>query len=156
MYEFHVIRDTREQKNNGWIFDADKVCSGTTTRKLDTGDYSLEGKEELFVIERKGSLPEWAHNLNEKRFEQEMERLEQFKWPFIVLEFTVEDLLNWPNNCGLPADKIKEVRTSSFFLLRRVCELEMKYKTKIIFAGNKGKEVAFSLFKRVMENVKKS
>jgi hypothetical protein len=150
MYE--VIRDTREQKNNGWIFDKSKNCSGTNTWKLDTGDYTVVGYEKDFVIERKGSVAEWAHNVNETRFLKEMERLEKFKWAFIILEFTLDDLMKWPNDCGIPKDKIKDVKTSNFFILKKTCELQLKFKTKIIFAGRYGKEMAASLFKRVVEN----
>jgi ERCC4-type nuclease len=153
---FEVIRDTREKESNGWFFSKDKSCVGTQTKKLDTGDYTIVGCEKLFVIERKGSVAEWAGNLTQERFEKEMLRLENYLWPFIILEFTLEDMMNWPNNCGLPKDKIAEVKTSPFFLLKRVVELQLNYKTKIIFAGNKGKEIACSLFKRVAENVKKS
>jgi methyltransferase-like protein len=155
MKSYEVVRDTREQENNGWIFTPDTKCLGTVTTKLDTGDYTLKGFEKDFIIERKGRLSEWAHNINEKRFEQELERLESFKWPFIILEFTMQDLMNWPKNCGIPKEKIKDIKVSSKFILMRTNEIMIKYKTKIIFAGLYGKEMATSLFKRVMENGRK-
>ena len=33
---FHVIIDTREKQP--WVFNQDKFCTGSTSKKLDTGD----------------------------------------------------------------------------------------------------------------------
>lgn len=152
---YHVKKDSREQEaGTGWTFSPTKNCSGTTTEKLDTGDYTIVGYEDLFVIERKGALTEWAHNVNEARFDKEMQRLEKFRWPFIILEFTLQDLLNWPNGCNIPKNKIKSIKMTNYALLKKTNEYMIAYKTKIIFAGKHGKEIAASLFKRVMEHGK--
>lgn len=149
---YHVIRDSREQENNGWVFSPSKNCEGMTTQKLKTGDYTIKGYEKDIIVERKGALTEWAHNVNEKRFERELERLEEFRWPFIILEFTLQDLMKWPLGCGIPSNKLKDVKTTNYFILKRTNEIMLKYKTRIIYAGFQGKEVAASLFKRVVEN----
>lgn len=152
---YHVIKDTREQEGGGgWIFSKTKNCTGHTIQTLKTGDYTIVGYENDFIIERKGALTEWAHNINEKRFERELERLEQFRWPFIILEFTLAQLLKWPLDCGIPKNKIKDIQTSNYFILKKTNEFMLNYKTKIIFAGHQGKEVAASLMKRVVENGK--
>lgn len=154
---YHVIRDTREQKEGaGWIFTKTANCTGMTEKKLDTGDYTIVGYEKTFVIERKGALTEWAHNVNEARFTKELERLEKFDQAFIILEFTLEDLMRWPHGCNIPKERLKDIRMNNYFLLKKTCEIMTQYKTKIIFAGRHGKEIAASLFKRVMENDKKS
>ena len=59
---FTIIVDTREQ--TPWEFG----FHNTAKRKLDTGDYSMEGYESLFTIERKRSVSEIANNLSENRF----------------------------------------------------------------------------------------
>lgn len=153
--KYHVLKDSREQEGGtGWSFSETANCSGMTVQKLDTGDYTISGYEGIFVIERKGCLSEWARNINEKRFDRELERLEEFQYPYIFLEFTIEDILNWPKNCNIPKDKQKEIRINNFFILKKTNEIMVKYKTKIVFTGPYGREVAASLFKRVMENVK--
>lgn len=48
--DFTIIIDTREQQP--WEFEH----YSTASRKLDTGDYSIEGLENLFTIERKKAL----------------------------------------------------------------------------------------------------
>ena len=72
--KYTVIKDTREQE--GWFFTQTTACDGMVREKLDTGDYSLRGYEELLAIERKGKISEFARNIVENRFERELERLE--------------------------------------------------------------------------------
>lgn len=145
-----ILRDTREQENKGWFFKDEKHFD-LVDCKLDTGDYTLYGYEKKFIIERKGKLSEFAANINQPRFHNEMDRLEAFQWSFVILEFTMDDLWNWPNNAGIPKEKIEEIKTSNKFLLMRLNEFMVKYKTKFIFAGKHGEKVAISLMKRVLE-----
>jgi ERCC4-type nuclease len=148
--KYKVIRDTREQ--NGWTFMAGKACDGTVSGTLKTGDYSIEGYEDLLTLERKGCIAELATNLVEDRFERELERMESFKYAFMILEFSMDDLIKYPKGSGIPFYKMKSVKLNPFFLLKRLIEIELKYKVKIIFAENHGQTVASSIFKRVIEN----
>jgi hypothetical protein len=152
MKKYTVIRDTREKEKKGWIFYASANCLDTVDATLKTGDYTIHGYESLLTIERKGKIAEFAHNVCEARFEREMERLEAFKYAFVVLEFTMEDILDFPASSDIPKAKWPELKVSAFYLLRRLVELEMQYKTKFILAGRYGKETAASIFKRIIEN----
>ena len=163
-----VVRDTREKVDQGWTFPLSDACAGTIVKKLDTGDYSLLGFENLITIERKGCVAEFCGNLTQARFigkydphkslaeQSEIVRLEQITWPFILLEFTIEDLIKYPNLLEIPPRLRKTIRFRGFAALKKVVELQMKYKTKIIFCGKKGKDVAASIFKRVAEEIVKS
>ena len=148
--KYVVIRDTREQ--NGWDFTTGSSCDGTVVEGLKTGDYSIKGYEHLLSIERKGCIAELATNLVEDRFERELERMEAFKYAFMIFEFNMEDLIAYPKGSSVPPWKRKSVKLNPFFLLKRLLEIEIKYKVKIIFAGKHGKTVASSIFKRVIEN----
>jgi len=139
-----IIKDTREQL--GWNFP------GMEVKTLHTGDYTIEGYENLFVIERKGKLTEFVNNLCTQRFEEELKRLEEFKYSFIICEFEYSDIFKWPLSSGLSQNKVKYIKTSKYFVLKRVNEILVKYKTKIIFAGKNGADTASSIFKRVVEN----
>ena len=59
---YKVIKDTREQ--DGYTFESFTgrytSCKGMVVKKLDTGDYSLEGLEDKLCIERKGRVSELA------------------------------------------------------------------------------------------------
>lgn len=154
---YRVLRDTSEKKGHGWVFDAKDRCLGTVEQNLYTGDYSLEGyyHNKLFVVERKGSVAEFAGNLTKKEkwddFRQELERMEEFRWPFLVLEFSPQLLKQFPAGSGIPKHLWKHVKLTGQFLMRRLCEIELKYKTKVVFIDGLGKEYASSLFKRVTE-----
>jgi hypothetical protein len=147
---YTVLKDTREQ--HGWDFRSSKNCSGMECVTLPTGDYSLAGYEHIFTIERKGSTGEFAQNVLEKRFDNELERLEFFQYPFIILEFDMKDILNFPVGSGIPPKLWPNLKMNPFFLLKRLVDFQMKYKTKIILAGKNGQDVASSIFKRIIEH----
>ncbi len=151
---YRVIRDTREKVGQGWEFVGSTRCSGTTIRKLDTGDYTLEKLETAFVIERKGSLSEYAGNLFEKRFENELVRLDTFEFPFLVLEFSLEALMRFPEGTGIPKYKWRYLRVTPSLLLKRHQEIQLQHpRLHVEFVGPHGKEYASSLFKRMAERV---
>ena len=59
--DLKIIVDTREQQP--WSFDFNEIA----VAKLDTGDYSVAGLEEILCIERKKSVSEIANNIVDKR-----------------------------------------------------------------------------------------
>jgi len=146
-----IVRDTREKEGHGWFFEESQYCEGTELKKLDSGDYSISGRESLVAIERKENIVEFAQNLTQDRFERELERMEQIAHPYVVLEFDFEDLVRYPHSAKLPPNIKQNIQISGQYLLRRLCELQLKYKTKFIFAGKFGKQFTESLFKRLNE-----
>ena len=145
--KYNVIRDTREQQ--GWIFEATPYCTGTTIKTMKTGDYTLEGLENFFCVERKKNVSEFAKNILEARFERELVRLEVYPHAYIVCEFSLEDIMKWPLNSGIPKHKLPYVKITKQFILKRFLDIQTQYKVKFIMAGPYGKEVMSSLFKRV-------
>lgn len=152
--KYTVIRDTREQK--GWHFFSSASCLGTVIKGLKTGDYSLLGLENRFAIERKRNTGEIAMNIVQPRFERELERLSDFEWPFLIFEFTYEDLVRFPVNSGIPPKRWRGLRVGAKFLEKRLSEMQVKYHLPIIFAGEHGMSAATALFKRVAEHAKKN
>lgn len=147
---FHVIVDNSEKKP--WLFppDADEGCVGSTVQSIDTGDYTLLGFENVLCIERKGSTGEIAQNVTQARFERELERMRAFPVRAVILEFTLEDLLRFPDNSGIPQSRRRFIRTTPQFLLKRLLELQHTHDVPFIFAGRDGRAVALSLFSRVL------
>lgn len=158
MEKYKVIRDTREQQ--GWIFDESDTCLGTSIATLKTGDYTLEGYEHKFIIERKGTVGEFVGNLvvqdNWSAFKKELYRLDEFQYAFIICEFPFSLIASYPKNSGLPMRVQEKIKVKPQFILKRVEEIFIHFKTKFIFTGNKdlGKSLASGLFKRMVENVK--
>jgi len=150
--KFLVLRDTREKDGKGWKFNASQFCSGTLESGLKTGDYTLLGYEDVICLERKGSIIEWANNMMQERFFRELERMEKIRYPFILLEFSLKDIVDYPYCEGVPFSVRKKIKVSGAFLLRKLCEIQLKYKVKIILCGDKesAKSIALSLFKRIV------
>jgi len=149
---YKVIRDQQE-KVGFWDFARGKWCEGTEERHMKTADYTLEGYEDKILIERKKNIAEFARNINESRFVRELERMENVEFPYVVLEFDMIDLMTFPASADLPPSVKRKIRVRGPFILKRLTEFQMKYKTKFIFAGPYGKEVAGSLFIRFIESL---
>ena len=142
---YKVIKDTREQQ--GWWFPESEECGGTVVSKLDSGDYSIEGYEKVFSIERKRNTGEFAMNMFEKRFVAELERLESYEHSFLILEFSYDDLMRFPEGSGIPSNKWKRLKATPKMLISFLNRIDLTYKTKIIFAPYNGQERAADLFK---------
>lgn len=148
---YTVVRDSQEQL--GWFFPKKHPCLGTEIEKLPTGDYTLRGYEEVFIVERKLSTGELAKNIVEARFDRELVRLEEFPHAYLVCEFTLADVLAFPRNSGIPPSKWPDLKVTNHFLLKRLSDISVKHRVQIIFAGADAKPMVSSLFKRVVEHV---
>jgi hypothetical protein len=151
--DFTVIKDTREQE--GYYFSKYSTCSGMVERKLDTGDYSIEGMEEIICIERKGCVEELAINLGQKKhpFMNEISRMKEFPHKFIILEFSLDDLVNFPENTRIPEKQKSKLKISGKYMLKCLMEFQLHDNIHIIFCGDKYNAflTVSSIFKRVNE-----
>ncbi len=86
MNNYTVIKDTREQ--DGWFFSPYDKCEGMEVETLHTGDYTLKGFDDIVCVERKASVSEIAMNLGRKKkpFQNEMERMKDFQFSFLICE----------------------------------------------------------------------
>ena len=154
-FPYVVVRDTREKDGQGWTWKKSKYCAGMAKRKLDTGDYTLEVDgvcvSEYLTIERKGSISEWAKNVTEARFERELIRLDGIQHPWILLEFNMTDVLNYPVGSGIPKSRWRYLKFHGPFILKKMTEMMRDHRVNIVLCGANGKEVAFNIFKRTVE-----
>lgn len=150
--KYKAIKDTREK--NGWDFEVFESCRAMEISCLKTGDYTIEGYEHILCIERKASTAEVANNLgvNKKRFDAEMERISKYPQPFLILEFSMSDLLDFPRNSGIPVKKWSSIKITGKYLLKTLLEYQVLYNVKILFCDDKdqAEEVCDSIFKRIM------
>jgi hypothetical protein len=172
--KYTVIQDTREQE--GWFFTPYDRCDGMEIGTLQTGDYTLKGYEEVVCVERKASPSEIANNLGKKKqaFYNEIERMRDFPFRYIILEFSASDLINYPlslldendretwekyrlGECPLPSYKrfqvVKQTKITGKYLLKALLEIGIKYEVQILFADNKKNAftICNSIFKRLAE-----
>lgn len=148
--EFTIIVDTREQKP--WIFEHHAKAN----HKLDTGDYSIEGLENLIVIERKRNVAEFANNITEKRFVDVVERLSKIRYSFILFEFNIDQVMTYPIGSDIPKRLWDKIRISPTFLLKHIVDLQINHNIKIIFCGNSenAEKVALSIMRRIYKESK--
>lgn len=147
MDPFTIIVDTREQIP--WEFG----FHVTSKRKLDTGDYSIEGLEDKLTIERKRSVSEIANNITESRFKDVLERMSKIPHKFILMEFDLEDVYNFPVGSDIPKKLWDKLRVTSKYLLKYLTELQLNYDIHIIYCGcsENAEKVAVNIMKRIYE-----
>ncbi len=144
--KFTVIRSGQE-KRNFWDFSPDEHCHGTYTGPIKTGDYSLrELPDKVFTIERKYSVGEIYNNLFEKRFTRELERLVEFKYKYIVCQFELKDVLNFPYNSGIPSRFWDGLKANGAFILSRLTGITTRMNIPVIFAGPGESSKALALY----------
>lgn len=116
-----LIVDTREQKP--YIFKLPMI-----QKALKTGDYSVEGYEDLVAIERK-SLDDFIGcvTTSRDRFKRELERGNDLKRFFVVIECNVDDIIK-----GKYWSKV-----SPESVIGSIIAWSIRYNAKFIFTGNR-------------------
>ncbi len=146
MKQFKIIRDTREQKGKGWLFRSSTNCSGQEIKKLDVGDYTVKGLEDILMIERKTIGDLWGTlgaTDNYKRFLREIKRAENHKFKFLIIEGTVADIDRGYRYSKVSANNIHA----------KLISLQVKHNLHVIFAGRMDKARAY--VRRLMSKVHK-
>lgn len=151
--KYTVLRDTREQ--DGWEFTNAAKGVIMIPKKLDTGDYTLEGYEKILCIERKASPSEVAQNIgrDKERFNREIDRMRDFKHAFIICEFNFGEMMLYPEKAQITRAQKQNIKISGSFILRALTEYQINYNIQIIYAGSPagGMHAAESIFKRVLD-----
>jgi len=148
---YYVIVDTREKLP--YTFQPNDYCEGFIKRKLELGDYSLEKYEEILVVERKRTTAELAINVFEDRFDRELEKISKVKYGFVLCEFSLTDILEFPVGSGIPTSRWDTLKVKPALLLKRVVEYMTQYHSNFIFCDNalNAQKILNSIFKRVCE-----
>lgn len=151
--QYVVVKDTREQE--GYFFNEFNTCKGMVERKLDTGDYTIDGLENKICIERKGCIEELAVNLGQKKhaFLDEIERMKTFDHKFLILEFDLEDLLKFPDESRIPNKNKSSLKITGKYILKCLMEFQIYDGIQVVFCGNKHNAflLVSSLLKRLNE-----
>lgn len=118
-----IVIDSREQRP--YDFGGDDFA---IRKALPSGDYSLEGLEERFAIERK-SLQDWVNTVvhGKERFAKELERLQSYDYACVVVEATLEDILSGNYRSKIAPDA----------LLGKTCGIMVGYGIPVLFAGDR-------------------
>lgn len=136
--KFTVLRDNKE-KVGYWTFSFAESVEAIEVGHIKTGDYSIKGLTDKVCLERKKTTGEIAINLGQKwkAFEAECERMSTIKWRYVICEFTIENLLEFPLNSGVPQHLWKYTRMRGKFMFSRINLLAEKYGIEFLFVENK-------------------
>lgn len=129
--DFRIVIDTREIEPYG--FD----CA-TVHRKLDAGDYSVDGLETTVAVERK-SLKDFAGTVihHFERFAAELDRLSGLDAACIVVEADLDTVLR-----GRAAAELRGVRPAS--LLGTAVHIGLRWRVPVFWCGSRPTARAFT------------
>lgn len=141
-----IIVDTREKQP---LFLHDNKDFIVTSAALKTGDYTIDGLDKLVVIERKKSANELYANFTKyrKRFYAEIDRMQEYRFRFIVIESTWAELLD-PFSYKCPMSKRK---SAVGIVVSSLLNLVILHDIKIIMAGSKARTMITRLIKKIYE-----
>ena len=145
----HIIRDSREKKGI-WEFTCEE-CESVTVQTLKTGDYTLRGCEDILCIERKRTVTEFCNNVTDKRFKNELERMQVCKYRFLILEFSIDDIMRFPVGSSIPKYKWSKLRVTGKFMMAAISRMQVHYNVHVIFAGDRDNAIltATNIMRRV-------
>lgn len=155
METYSVIIDTKEQQP--WDFSIYDACAGSIDQHLDEGDYTssfvLEQEElldeKILRIERKASTAELATNLGKDsdRFYREMERMADYRYKFIICEFTKGMVFAFPQRSGIPKNRwyrknnkgkiVSNLRMNGKLMMSRIHHIQTKWGVETLFCSSR-------------------
>jgi len=153
MDKFTVIRDTREKRGQGYTFEEDPYCQGTIIKKVEAGDYTVEGLEDFICIERKKTIDEFAQNCVQSRLYDWLARMSECKHSYLILEFTWDDVDNYPMSSKAPIRVKRQMKISPKFIRRILNDIRDDYGIHILACGNSvaAEKAAYRLLKKAHE-----
>ncbi len=120
--------DDREKKPWGEAaFGADVKIVKT---RLKTGDYTIEGMDKLFVVERKRNWQElYMNSVGKYResFIRMLRRLREFPFAFMIIEDSFDTLFTFRTWSGLSIDR--------GLLLNMVVNIQLEYGVQVMTVG---------------------
>lgn len=138
-----VITDTLEKKPWDFSFYNLKQIS----KPLKTGDYTLEGYEDILTIERKATTGEIAGNFGhlKRQFYAELDRMKQFKYKYLILEFEQDTVLEFPKNSGIPTNRHYRLQINGKYLMKCLGNVKDTFDVNVIFAGNRQDAISIAV-----------
>jgi DNA excision repair protein ERCC-4 len=131
MMDFRIVTDTREQAPYGF------ACQ-VIRKKLDAGDYSVEGREHVVAVERK-SLADFVHTVihDFPRFAVELEKLARLSAACVVVEADLDHVLR-----GLAADTLRGVAPDA--VMGAALAITLRYCVPVFWCGSRQAALAFT------------
>ena len=128
---FRIVVDTREQAEYGF------ACP-TVRRKLDAGDYSVDGYENVVAVERK-SLADFVHTVihDSDRFAVELAKLARFAAACVVVEADLDHVLR-----GLHSEALRSVAPQA--VLGMAIHITLHWRVPVYWCGSRQAACVFT------------
>lgn len=130
------------------------------TKSLNTGDYTLQGYEDVLCIERKSSTGELANNIGMKwaPFKRELERMYDFPEKYLICEFPESNIFNFPLYSTIPKSAWPKMKITANFLCSRIALIQEKYNITVLFADDKfdAEKIAINIFKEIINKYERN
>lgn len=142
-----IIADDREK--DGWTSEYLGPGFKVVRKRLDTGDYTIKGMEDLVCIEKKSGWSEIAVNVGSKRllgnFKAELERMGDFPIRYLVIH---DD----PSHIQHARTYAKHIGKNTILLW--YLRIQLEYGVPVICAGSKknAKNLIRQLFRKIIEH----
>lgn len=141
--------DTRER--TPWTFaqafKGGKIA-GTVSEYVTAGDYALRAYPKLVVIERKKNVSELYNNFvpqdKRDRFDREMQRMQEYKHKYIVVEQEWKELYNERNFRYAS----KNQSYAGVVVLSNLIRIMGQFGVHVIFAGDNAEHTATTILVR--------
>ena len=63
--------------------------------------------------------------------------MSDFRWKYILCEFSIDDLMNFPQNSGIPKKQLQYVRMNGKFMWKKLCEYQEQSGVEVVFCDSK-------------------
>lgn len=155
-----IIVDSREKEP--WPFEIYDASAEIIIDKLDEGDYvpfnirqhEIITGEKILRIERKKTSGELAGNLGSgwKRFYEELIRLSEYKYSYILCEFPSSHIDVFPKYSGIPPSRWKSLRVNRKMLKSKIYKICEDFPVEFIFCDNRDDAIqkAYEIFQRTL------
>ena len=150
--DFDILVDDREKMP--WNLAKNcKYIQHSTVARLLVGDYTIVGLEDRLCIERKRTATEFANNVFDKNFRLELERMQKFLYRFIIFEFDLQNIIDFPAGSSIPAEKLAQVRVTGQYMMRFISEIETVYHIPVLICGSESNArfMVANIMRRVAE-----
>lgn len=129
--DLRIVIDSREQLPYAF------GCQ-TVRKKLEAGDYSVEGFEHLVAVERK-SLADFTHTVihDFHRFAAELDRLAGYEFTAVVVETDLDAMLR-----GLKKAELRTVKPAA--LLGSATQISARWSVPVLWCGSRAAARAFT------------
>lgn len=147
----HIIQDTREQKPLEFQLKGNDLI---IVQKLEHGDYSIEGMEDILCIERKASASEIANNIKEERFYRLLAEVSSYHFAVIVCEFPFSDVVNFPYISCIPNSVRKRIKVRGNYLISQIADIQATYRIPFIFcdSAKNAAKYTYAFMRKVYDN----